>query len=76
MGIPVGFLFFGSGTGTDINPDTDMTFSGATTFLGASAKTAMKVLCLTQADTSINMSVSTADLGSTNTSGFWMLQFY
>jgi hypothetical protein len=76
MGIPVGFLFFGSGTGTNIDPDTDMTFSGATTIAGPSAKTYMKVKCLSQTDTAINMSVSTNDLGATNTSSFWMLHFY
>ena len=76
MGIPVGFLFFSSGTGTDIDPNTDMTFSGATTIAGPSAKTYMKVKCLSQSDTSISMSVSTTDLGSTNTSSFWMLHFY
>jgi hypothetical protein len=76
MGVPVCFLFFGSGTGADINPDTDMTMTGATTLLGPSAKTCMKVLCFDQSTTSLSVTASTADLGSTNTSSFWFQQFY
>lgn len=76
MGVPVCFLFFGSGTGSDINPDTDMTMTGATTLLGPSAKTCMKVLCFDQSTTSLSVTATTADLGSTNTSSFWFQQFY
>ena len=76
MGVPVCFLFFGSGTGSNINPDTDMTMTGATTLLGPSAKTCMKVLTFDQSTTSMTVTASTADLGSTNTSSFWFQQFY
>jgi hypothetical protein len=76
QGVPVCFLFFGSGTGSDINPDSDMTMAGAVTLLGPTAKTCMKVLCLSQSTTSLSIPVSTTDLGSTNTSVFWMNQFY
>jgi hypothetical protein len=76
MGVPVCFLFFGSGTGADINPDTDMTMAGAITLLGPSAKTCMKVLTFNQSTTSMTVTASTADLGSTNTSSFWFQQFY